>query len=98
MGEILAAPLTWLALAVITGGAALYWVGANTPGLRGAFGWLARATERSFGFEWVNTQVVKLTQRGAAILSKTQTGKLNWNVFGIAAALLAVLAIAFLGR
>jgi hypothetical protein len=41
--------------------------------------------------------VVGLTQNGAEDLRETQTGLLNWNVFGILAALVIVLGILALG-
>jgi NADH-quinone oxidoreductase subunit L len=96
--EIFAAPLTWVALAVIAAGMGLYAFSLRQPALGKPFAQLAWAAEHSFGFEWINAQVVRLTQAAAELLRKTQTGKLNWNVFGIVAGLMVVLAIMFFGQ
>jgi NADH-quinone oxidoreductase subunit L len=45
-----------------------------------------------FGFEWLNRQVVAGLQRSAALMQRTQTGQLNWNMAGIALGLLTLLA------
>ncbi len=45
------------------------------------------------GFEWVNQQIVNLTKRTAALLQRTQTGQLNWNIAGILAGLVLILLI-----
>jgi NADH-quinone oxidoreductase subunit L len=62
-------------------------------------GWLVdllqapgRFVAADFGFEWLNRQVVVGIQRSAALVQKTQTGQLNWNVAGIALGLIALLA------
>jgi NADH-quinone oxidoreductase subunit L len=48
---------------------------------------------RGLGFDWINDQVVALTRGAAAILQRTQTGQLNWNVAGILAGLVVILII-----
>ena len=96
--EIFSAPLTWVALAVIAAGMGLYALSLRQPALGKPFGWLGWAAEHSFGFEWINSQVVRLTQTFAETLRKTQTGKLNWNVFGIIAGLVVVLVIMLVGH
>ena len=53
--------------------------------------WIGWAAEASFGFEWLNKQVVTLFNHSANILRRTQTGVLNWNVLGITAGLLIVM-------
>jgi NADH-quinone oxidoreductase subunit L len=45
------------------------------------------------GFEWINQQIVNLTQRTATALQRTQTGQLNWNIAGILAGLVIILII-----
>jgi NADH-quinone oxidoreductase subunit L len=85
----LAAP-TWTALGVITLGAGL-WIA------RGALGkWthvFKPVVTSGLGFEWVNQRIVNMTKRTAAILQRTQTGQLNWNIAGILAGLVLILLI-----
>lgn len=92
--EVLFAPATWLAMLVIAGGAGIwFWRQRTSKQETGTGGWFDAVSESSFGFEWINRQVVAGVQRLAAILQKTQTGQLNWNILGIVGALLIVLAI-----
>jgi NADH-quinone oxidoreductase subunit L len=86
-------PVIGLALTMTVLGAVIWLV------RRGWLGWLVnmlqapgRFAAADFGFEWLNRQVVAGIQRSAALLQKTQTGQLNWNVAGIALGLLALLA------
>ncbi len=95
--EVALAPATWLAMGVVALGL-LAWV------LRGkltliieplqSFRWVV---ENSFGFEAVNSAVVKEVQSWAEGLRGLQTGHLSWNVVGIIAGLIAVLLIVMLG-
>ncbi len=89
--EILAAPATWGALAVIALGLGAWWKRDALAGVGAAFRWLGRAAANSFGFELLNTLSVIVTQRVAAGLAITQTGHLNWNMVGIVGGLVAVL-------
>jgi len=96
IGEILGAPATWLALAVVAAGLALWW-------WRDRFGWLGRllaplgrAAEQDFGFEWINARIAGATIGSAEALRGTQTGLLSWNVAGIVGGLIVVLAILLL--
>jgi NADH-quinone oxidoreductase subunit L len=97
ISEVVTAPATLVALAVIAIGlAAWYW--------RRLLGWLvallripARFAVDSFGFEWINRQVINVTQGTANALRVTQTGQLNWNVVGIVGGLVIVLALLALG-
>jgi NADH-quinone oxidoreductase subunit L len=57
---------------------------------------LARADDDVFrGFDRL---MISLTQGAGAVLSKTQTGQLNWNALGIAAGLVIVLLVLVVGR
>jgi NADH-quinone oxidoreductase subunit L len=95
--EVLSAPQTFLALAVIALGLAAWrWRERLSP-VANAFHGLAQAASNSYGFEWLNRQVVTLTQEAGEALRSTQTGQLNWNVVAIAGALVLVLAIVILG-
>jgi hypothetical protein len=94
---VVTAPATLVALAVIVIGlAAWYW--------RRLLAWLvallripAGFAVDSFGFEWINRQVIGVTQSTANALRVTQTGQLNWNVVGIVGGLVIVLALLALG-
>jgi NADH-quinone oxidoreductase subunit L len=95
--EVVTTPATLVALAVIVIGlAAWYW--------RRLLAWLvallripAGFAVNSFGFEWINRQIIGVTQSTANALRVTQTGQLNWNVVGIVGGLVIVLALLALG-
>ncbi len=91
--EILAAPVTWLAMGVIGIGLAAWGLRERLAGVTNSLGWLSRAAQASFGFEWINRRVVQITQGAASLLRVTQTGELNWNVLGIVGGLVFILAI-----
>jgi NADH-quinone oxidoreductase subunit L len=91
--EVLTAPATLLALAVIALGLAAWWWRDRLAWLRNPLTWFIHAAENGFWFEVINQKVVEITQNFAASISIFQTGQLNWNVFGILAGLLAVLIL-----
>jgi NADH-quinone oxidoreductase subunit L len=93
---ILTAPATWFALLVVALGFWISWVRARGFRLFGG-GWLQPFVDTSFGFESVNIFVVQAVSRFAERLRITQSGELNWNIFGIISALLVVLAVLWLG-
>ncbi len=81
---------------VLLGLAAWWWrdrLSGLVQGLRG----VAKAATDSFGFEAINRAVVAVTQGSAEALRDTQTGVLNWNIFGIVAGLVIILVILALG-
>lgn len=91
--EVLSAPATWLAMAVIGVGISLWLLRERLP-QPGRIGRpLVRLSTNEFGFEWLNQQLVRLVQRLSAATSYTQTGQLNWNVAGIVGGLAVVLMI-----
>ena len=91
--EILAAPFTWVAMAVV-GLGLLAWVARDRlTGLTDGFGWLAAAASKSFGFVRINEQVVGATLAVANALRVTQPGHLSWNLVGIIGGLVAVLIL-----
>ncbi len=95
--EIVTAPATLIALAVIALGILAWVFRASLAGLvRGLrpFGW---AASNSFGFEAINRAIVWTTQTSAEKLRATQTGLLNWNVTGIVFGLVVVLALVVIG-
>jgi NADH-quinone oxidoreductase subunit L len=91
--EIFGAPLTWGALAVIGLGLLAWWGRASLAGLTASLEWFAALAQKSFGFEWINQQVVCLTQSLAGGFRTTQVGHLSWNVVGIVGGLVAVLIL-----
>jgi NADH-quinone oxidoreductase subunit L len=92
--EVLFAPATWLALLVIAGGAGAFLWRQRTSKLEtSGGGWLESVAEASFGFEPLNRQIVAGVEKASTLLQKTQTGQLNWNIFGIIGALLLILAL-----
>jgi NADH-quinone oxidoreductase subunit L len=93
VGDILVAPLTWLALGVISLGLLAWWRRDDLTGLVDTFDWLAVAASKSFGFERINERVVEVTQAAAEALRVTQPGHLSWNVVGIIGGLVAVLIL-----
>ena len=95
--EIITAPATYLALLMIALGLAAWWQRDRLGGLVNSLKGLAGAASNSFGFEAINSGIVKVTQDSAEGLRVTQTGLLNWNVLAIVAALVIVLAILILG-
>jgi NADH-quinone oxidoreductase subunit L len=88
--QIVVNPATWITLAVIGLGFSL-WVG------RKYFARPARAlkplAESGLGFDWLNRQIVSLTQRVAGFLQRFQTGQLNWNIAGILGGLIVILLL-----
>jgi NADH-quinone oxidoreductase subunit L len=91
--EVGTAPLTWVAMGVIALGLLAWWERARLAGLTDGLSWFAAAAGKSFGFEWVNQQVVVVTQGVASAFRVTQPGHLSWNVVGIIGGLVAVLIL-----
>ena len=90
--SILRAPATWLALAVIAVGLAAWWGRARLAGLTKRLSWLADWAAAGFGFETLNRWIVEHVRGAAGDLAILQTGQLNWNLVGVVAGLLVVLA------
>lgn len=91
--EILSAPATWAALAIVAIGLAFWLIRDRLSGLAKVLKPLGTAAEKSFGFEWINQQIIRGTQVIAEGLRRTQTGQLNWNMVGIVGGLVLVLAL-----
>lgn len=96
VSAILSAPATWFALLVVALGFGFSWVRARGFVLFGG-SWLNPFVDTSFGFELVNDLVVQGVSRFAERLRATQTGELNWNIFGMVSALLVVLVVLWMG-
>ncbi len=95
--DIVTAPATYLALAVVAVGLALWALHDRLAPLGDRVPLLPGAMTHDFGFEWLNRQIVTGMQRAGDGLRLTQTGYLNWNVLGIVGGLIVVLVILALG-
>jgi NADH-quinone oxidoreductase subunit L len=96
--EVVKAPATLLALAVIGLGLLIWFMRARLMGLAQSLRGVGNIAEASFGFEAINRAVVKGVQSGAEALRNTQTGLLNWNILGLVAGLVVVLVVLMWGR
>jgi NADH-quinone oxidoreductase subunit L len=94
---ILTAPLTYVALTSVALGLAAWWQHEKLAGLASALRGIGTAASNSFGFEAINTAVVRATQGTAESLRATHNGVLNWNVLAILASLVVLLGILALG-
>jgi NADH-quinone oxidoreductase subunit L len=92
----LSAPATWLIFVLVAVSAGISWMRAKAFRLFGG-GWLEPLVDTSFGFDSFNRFVVQSVSTFAEGLRATQTGELNWNIFGIVGGLLMVLLILWLG-
>ena len=90
--EIFLAPATYIALGVVALGLAVSWM-VRKQAAGPAPAALEALSRESFGLDWLNAQVARLTLQSASVLQKTQTGEMNWNVVGIIGALVVVLGI-----
>jgi NADH-quinone oxidoreductase subunit L len=91
------APATYLALAVVGLGLLIGWQREKLVGVGSLLRLPSRWAKDSFGFEWVNRQVVAAVRASSDGLSYTQTGQLNWNVAGILLGLVVLMLLLFLG-
>jgi NADH-quinone oxidoreductase subunit L len=95
--EILTAPATLIALLAVALGLAAWWWRDRLSGLSRALRGASSMAANSFGFEAINRAIIRTTQNSAEALRSTQTGSLNWNIFGILLGLAAVLIILAMG-
>ncbi len=95
--EIITAPATLVALGAVAIGFLVWQFHKHLlpvgEFLRGA----GTAASNDFGFEQLNSQIADFTRGMGDQLRKTQTGYLNWNVFGILIGLIVTLGILALG-
>jgi NADH-quinone oxidoreductase subunit L len=94
--EVLSLP-TLIALIGIAIGIALWLLRSKLEGFVEGLKSVRWAAEHSFGFEAINSAVVRVTNSLSEGLRNTQTGLLNWNVLGILAALIILFAALLLG-
>jgi NADH-quinone oxidoreductase subunit L len=95
--KIFTSPATFLALAVIALGLIAWWQRERLAGVARGFAWLSGWSDTMFGFEPVNRWIAKTVQHGAEALRGTQTGLLQWNIAGILAGLVVILAVLVAG-
>jgi NADH-quinone oxidoreductase subunit L len=95
--EVISAPATWIAVALILGGMLAWLNRARFGSLIGKLGTFSDFLQSGMGFEWLNRQIIRVTQSTAASLRRTQTGLLGWNVVGIIAGLIVVLVLVAIG-
>jgi NADH-quinone oxidoreductase subunit L len=95
--EVILSPSTWIALAVVALGI-LVWL-ARGLFIRGGARLrpVRRVIEGGFGFEAINSGVVKGVQGAGEGLRVTQSGLMNWNVAAIVMAIAALLLALVLG-
>lgn len=90
---LLSAPSTWVALLVVAASLMLFYIVGRRAALTAPPAWFNALSESSFGFELLNRWVVSGMISLAERLRLTQSGELNWNILGILACLLTVLAV-----
>jgi NADH-quinone oxidoreductase subunit L len=90
VGRILLNPATWITLVVI---GLSFGVWAARKYLVRPANALKPLAESGLGFDWLNRQIVALTQLVASFLQRFQTGQLNWNVAGILGGLILILLL-----
>jgi NADH-quinone oxidoreductase subunit L len=95
--EVVTAPATLVALLVIAAGLACWVWRDKLASVTRGFRFLARWAENSFGFEAINSSIVKFTNSSAESLRNLQTGYLNWNIFAVMGGLVLLLVILIWG-
>jgi len=95
--EVVTAPATLIALAVVALGIVAFWQRQALSGITKNLKWFNAIALNSYGFEAINRFIVGLTNSLGEVMRITQTGVLNWNVFGIIAGLVIVLTVLAMG-
>jgi len=91
--ELLRAPTTYTTLLVAALGLAVYIARDRLEGVRKLLERPSTPIRHEFGFEKLNHWISDGTQGAAQLLSRTQTGQLNWNLVGILSSLVLLLII-----
>lgn len=97
INEVLLAPATYLALAVVAIGILLWVFRARLAGIGTALKGVGKLAENSFGFENLNAGIVTGTNSLAESLRNSQTGLVNWNIAGIIIGFIVVITIVLIG-
>lgn len=95
--EVMGTPATYIALAVVALGLMTWVIREQLSTVAKSLKFIQIAAENSFGFEAINRGIVSGISGLAESLRGSQTGQLNWNVFGIVAAVILVLAVLLIG-
>ncbi|MBE0698923.1 MAG: NADH-quinone oxidoreductase subunit L [Anaerolineaceae bacterium] len=95
--EVIEAPATWIALAVVAVGIAFWMLRKWLSIFSEIFHDVGVFAQNSFGFELINRTIVKAVQSTGEDIRGLQTGLLNWNVLAILGALIIVLLLVSLG-
>jgi hypothetical protein len=90
--EVLRAPSTLVALSIIAVGIALWVWRDRLSKLTSYLAGIAEGARQGFGFEDINTAIVRGTNYLAEVMRASQTGHLNLNVLGILVGLIVLLA------
>jgi len=78
-------------------GILLWFTRSKLEGLTNGLRSIRWASEKSFGFEALNTAFVEVLNNTAETLRGTQTGILNWNVLAISAGLIILFVVVVVG-
>jgi len=95
--EVVLAPATLIALAVVAIGLTAWWQRNALKGVSRALNGIGTMARNHFGFEAINKSIVNVTFRTSESLRNTQTGIINWNILYILAGLVILMAILALG-
>jgi NADH-quinone oxidoreductase subunit L len=94
--EVIALP-TLIPLAVIALGILCWVFRSKLSGLAKAFDWMRWLAEHSFGFEGINSGIVKATEASAEGLRVTQTGMVSWNLLAVLATVIIFFTLFAIG-
>ncbi len=95
--EVALAPATLIAMLVVFAGFACWIWRRKLRGITKSLRFIAAWAENNFGFEAINTAIVRVTNSSAEMLRNLQTGYLSWNIFAVMAGLLILLAVLIWG-
>ncbi|MBN1564698.1 MAG: NADH-quinone oxidoreductase subunit L [Anaerolineae bacterium] len=90
---VITAPETLVALGVVLIGAVVWVIHRAFLPVGEFLAPLGAAADQDYGLNWVNRQIVQITQSLGERLRATQTGYLNWNVFGIVVGVIVTLGV-----
>ncbi len=88
---------TLIPLAVIIAGILCWFFREKLTGVTRLFGWLRYLAEHSFGFEGINTGIVKATEDCAEGLRVTQTGVLGLNILAVLCTIIILFSLFAIG-
>ncbi len=95
--SILGDRLTFLAVGMVLIGFAIFIFRKKFSSIEHIFSPLKKASINDFGMESLNTNIVKGIQNAGELVRNTQTGYLNWNIFGVLLGLILIFIILYVG-